>query len=151
MIFILLVLFIVSAVLIYNCNSNLEHFDRFRGTSGQVEVNVSPHASFPKSSFQEIARQNSINNNTAQLFNDISFRDVVIYDNDPDGLLGLEKCIVESEKNGGHCVEFGYTGVGYYYPDNFPEQYYGEIVNFSFTPSERRESTVGKMDIPNLR
>lgn len=42
------------------------------------------------------------------------FGDMIVYDNDADGRIGLDKCI---EKCKGYCVEFGQTGSAYCFPD----------------------------------
>ena len=46
------------------------------------------------------------------------FEDMVVYDNDPDGRLGLDKCI---ENCHGYCVEFGQTGTAYCFPVREPQ------------------------------
>ena len=41
------------------------------------------------------------------------FDDMIVYDNEPNGRLGLDKCI---ELCKGYCVEFGLTGTAYCFP-----------------------------------
>lgn len=55
------------------------------------------------------------------------FEDLIGYDNDPNGRIGLDKCI---EKCKGYCVEFGLTGSAYCYPEHGPEKkdFYGLVV-----------------------
>lgn len=45
------------------------------------------------------------------------FDDIITYDNDPNGRIGLDKCI---EKCNGYCVEFGLTGSAYCFPAREP-------------------------------
>lgn len=45
------------------------------------------------------------------------FDDMIVYDNDPDGRIGLDKCI---ERCNGYCVEFGQTGSAYCFPARPP-------------------------------
>lgn len=67
------------------------------------------------------------------------FTDMIVYDNDPDGRIGLDKCI---EKCNGYCVEYGMTGAAYCYPAREPEvkNFDGDIV-----PNEKQ------LSYPNLR
>lgn len=41
------------------------------------------------------------------------FDDLIVYDNQPDGRIGLDKCIEQCQ---GYCVEHGQTGSAYCYP-----------------------------------
>ena len=47
------------------------------------------------------------------------FPEVNIFENDNDFRMGLDKCIEHKEKNNnkGHCVEYGYTGNAWYFPE----------------------------------
>lgn len=45
------------------------------------------------------------------------FDDVTTYDNDPDGRLGLDKCL---EANCGVCLEYGVTGNALCFPKTKP-------------------------------
>jgi hypothetical protein len=67
------------------------------------------------------------------------FTDMIVYDNDPSGRIGLDKCI---ENCNGYCVEFGQTGAAYCYPAREPESrdFTGDIV-----PNEKQ------LSYPNLR
>lgn len=67
------------------------------------------------------------------------FTDMIVYDNDPDGRIGLDKCI---EMCNGYCVEFGQTGAAYCYPAREPESrdFTGDVV-----PNEK------ELSYPNLR
>lgn len=62
------------------------------------------------------------------------FDDMIVYDNDADGRIGLDKCI---EKCNGYCVEFGQTGSAYCFPvkEPIPKDFDGMIV-----PNERQLS-----------
>lgn len=55
------------------------------------------------------------------------FDDMIVYDNDADGRLGLDKCI---EKCNGYCVEYGLTGSAYCFPvrEEKPKDFDGMIV-----------------------
>ena len=100
-------------------------------------------------SFQQIEKENALNNINAQLLNDILFRDVIVYQNDPDGRSGLDKCL---DNKTGTCVPWGVsTGIAWYYPPDVPYDYYGEVINSTLTPLEKRESTIGTISYPNLR
>ncbi|GAJ18714.1 unnamed protein product, partial [marine sediment metagenome] len=52
----------------------------------------------------------------------------------------------------GTCVPWGVsTGISWYYPADAPYDYYGEVINSTLTPLEKRESTIGTISYPNLR
>jgi hypothetical protein len=59
--------------------------------------------------FQQIEKEGEMSEISARLFND-----VIVYENDLDGKLGIDKCL---DNESGHCVEYGISGVAYYYPD----------------------------------
>jgi len=67
------------------------------------------------------------------------FEDLIVYDNQPDGTLGLEKCY---EGCKGYCVEYGLTGSAYCYPVHPPEQ---KDFDGSIVPNDQ------KLSYPNLR
>jgi hypothetical protein len=88
-----------------------------------------------------IEKQSIKNKNNQQLFNDVTFDDVVYYENDNMNLksssgselgsqslslTGLEKCM---NNKAGYCVEYGITGNAYYYPPSKSDKNYGEIIN----------------------
>jgi hypothetical protein len=58
----------------------------------------------------------------------MQFEDIIAYDNDPNGRMGLDKCI---EKCQGYCVEFGQTGDAMCYPvkPEKPKDFSGLIVS----------------------
>lgn len=63
----------------------------------------------------------SVGEKLPKYLDDKLFQDVILYDNDEDGRLGLDKCYEELIKNeGGYCVEFGQTGNASYFPKNKP-------------------------------
>jgi hypothetical protein len=66
------------------------------------------------------------------------FDDIIVYNNDVDGRIGLDKCI---EKCQGYCVEYGQTGTAYCYPvsESSPKDFNGGII-----PNER------KLAFPNV-
>ncbi len=100
--------------------------------------------------FEEIEKEKMRNNSSADIFNNSTFNDVVIYDNNIDGRLGLDKCMEIKKKNNGTCVPFGITGVAYYYPPRDVLSY--SIVGESLlTKSEKKESKEGFESFPNLR
>jgi len=101
-------------------------------------------------SFEEIEKEKMRNKLSADLFNNSTFNDVVVYDNDIDGRLGLDKCMEIKKNNNGTCVPFGITGVAYYYPprDVFSFSILGESL---LTKSEKKESYEGFESFPNLR
>lgn len=55
------------------------------------------------------------------------FDDIIEYQNEPDGRIGLDKCI---ENCNGYCVEFGMTGDAHCFPVRPYEEkdFYGMIV-----------------------
>jgi len=55
------------------------------------------------------------------------FDDIIEYQNDPDGRIGLDKCI---EGCNGYCVEYGLTGDSHCFPVHQQEDkdFYGMIV-----------------------
>lgn len=59
------------------------------------------------------------------------FPDIVIFNNDYDGRIGLDKCIEYSEnKKGGKCVEYGLTGNTMYFPEiSYPEKNFKDDIN----------------------
>ena len=91
--------------------------------------------------YRMIEKQSIKNKNNQQLFNDVTFDDVVYYENDNMNLksssgselgsqslslTGLEKCM---NNKAGYCVEYGITGNAYYYPPSKSDKNYGEIIN----------------------
>jgi hypothetical protein len=58
---------------------------------------------------------------------DKQFDDIIEYSNDPDGRIGLDKCI---EGCHGYCVEYGMTGDAHCYPVKAYEEknFYGNVV-----------------------
>ena len=58
-------------------------------------------------------KQATISHNNYSLLNDPLFKDVVYYENDNNGRLGLDMCI---ESCDGNCVEYGQTGNAYCFP-----------------------------------
>lgn len=128
----------------------LPTYDEYSSQFYQQEVDLIRGAKKPKTPFEEISRENAINNINAQLLNNLLFRDVIMYENDldPEGRLGLDKCL---DNKSGYCVEYGHTGVAYYYPENVPYDYYGEIMNSELTPQEQQAPITGKISFPGLR
>lgn len=55
------------------------------------------------------------------------FDDIVVYDNDKDGRIGLDKCI---ENCNGYCVEYGMTGSANCFPvhEKSDKNFYGNVV-----------------------
>ena len=122
--------------------------ERVDGLFYQQEVDLSHGASQPTTPFEVISKQHMENEINNQLFNDLLFRDVIVYENDPNGRMGLDKCY---DNKTGYCVEYGQTGIAYYYPDIMPYDYYGAVVNESLTLDERRQPITGSVSYPNLR
>ena len=56
------------------------------------------------------------------------FDDLIVYDNQPDGRLGLDRCYEDCK---GYCVEYGLTGSAYCFPVNKPveKDFNGMIVS----------------------
>ena len=56
------------------------------------------------------------------------FEDMLVYNNDPDGRLGLDKCIEDCQ---GYCVEFGQTGTAYCFPvrETTPKDFSGVVAD----------------------
>jgi hypothetical protein len=108
--------------------------------------------------YEEIVKDRTRNTIDANLFTDITFNDVVVYDNNPNGRLGIDKCydnIIDQKRRGikeGACVEFGIgTGIAYYYPPVYNDENYGQIITDELTPLEKRQPTIGTITYPNLR
>lgn len=53
------------------------------------------------------------------IYNDDIFTDVITYRNG-GGMLGIDRCLNEQLKGKGRCVEYGQTGLAYFYPKNSP-------------------------------
>lgn len=51
-----------------------------------------------------------------QILDDKLFTDVVTYDNDEDGRLGIDKCL---EACNGTCLEYGISGIAHCFPRTF--------------------------------
>ncbi|AYV75647.1 MAG: hypothetical protein Terrestrivirus2_155 [Terrestrivirus sp.] len=111
----------------------------------------------PTPTYEQIEKQRVRNNIDFNLFNDLTFKDLLVYDNDPNGRLGIDRCydnIINQRERGikeGACVEYGYTGVGYYYPPVYNDEYFGQIILDELTPQERRAPTIGTTSYPALR
>ena len=100
-------------------------------------------------SFEQMEKEGVMNEINAQLFDDLTFRDVVVYENDPDGRVGLDKCL---DNKVGYCVEYGQTGVAYYYPPLQSDKYYGQVINREPTQQHfDHEKTNEILIFPNLR
>lgn len=98
--------------------------------------------------FTKIEKDRIRNNIDFNLFNDITFRDVIVYDNDINGRLGLDRCF---DNKVGYCVPFGITGVAYYYPPTYNELYFGDVIKLELTDQEQKQPITGSMEFPNLR
>jgi hypothetical protein len=105
---------------------------------------------YPQATFQRIEKQGKMNEINAQLFDDITFRDVVYYENDLDGRLGLDKCL---DNKTGYCVEFGQTGNAYYYPPLATQLNYGQVINIGPVQSHYDKPRTPQMNLvyPALR
>lgn len=105
-----------------------------------------PREHFGAGTFHEIEKIGEMKEINAFL-DDITFKDVVVYENDlgPDPRLGLDKCL---ERGDGHCVAYGPTGVAYYFPPPPPDadKYYGQLVNLE--PTQRHFDTAGTPRTP---
>ena len=130
MLIIIILLLAITTIIVYSiqqCNLNIpnnsikytESFDNNNNNNNNNKYSMT-------TSFKEIEKSNALNNINAQLFDDITFRDVIIYDNDIDGRTGLDKCL---DNKVGNCVEYGVSGVAYYYPPEKSNKYYGELFN----------------------
>lgn len=116
-IIILILLLITTILTIYFLNNN-QYYKNFEGFDPNSFVLSDP--------FRKIEKESILKQNNAQLFDDITFGDVIMYENDPDGRLGLDKCLDNTD---GYCVEYGQTGVAYYYPPLQTYDYYGQVIN----------------------
>jgi len=100
-------------------------------------------------SFTQIEKERSRNTIDFNLFNDLTFRDIIVYDNDINGRLGLDKCL---DNKVGTCVPYGsFTGIAYYYPPTYGDTSYGDAITAGLTPKEEQQPLTGSMVFPNLR
>ena len=81
-------------------------------------------------------KMNAIKEIDMDLLDKITFGDIIRYDNDPDGRLGLDKCYANKD---GYCVEYGVTGVAYYYPPEKLNTNYGNVVNIKAKENENTD------------
>lgn len=100
-------------------------------------------------SYEQMEKDRVRNNIDFNLFNTLTFNDVLVYDNEPGGRLGLDRCL---DNKVGTCVPYGnMTGIAYYYPPEYNELTYGDIINAEQTPDERIDPYLGIITYPNLR
>lgn len=100
-------------------------------------------------SFEQMEKDRIRNKINENLYWDLTFGDVITYDNDPFGRSGLDRCL---DNKVGTCVPYGNdTGIAYYYPPLYNEKNYGELLTDALSPQERAEPGVGGIAFPNLR
>ena len=100
-------------------------------------------------SYQQIEKDRVKNNINFNLFNTLTFNDVVVYDNEAGGRLGLDRCL---DNKVGTCVPYGnMTGIAYYYPPQYNDQYFGEVVESELSEDEKNQPFHGKISYPNFR
>ncbi len=68
------------------------------------------------------------------------FADVVTYENDIDGRLGIDKCL---ENCSGKCLEYGITGTAYCFSNPDTTTFTKEI--------EQKFNNTSKLSYPNMR
>jgi hypothetical protein len=147
--YIIVILLIWIAYLLY---TKREHFAQAIPT---IQI-VDPKN---KKSLEDLRKNKPLNN----IFEDKLFSDVITYENDLDGRLGLDKCI---ENCKGLCVEYGETGLAHCFPEKniVPFEYEdlrgGKQQNLnnlsyyekqSIGDNESIDKRVQKMDFVNLR
>ena len=98
--------------------------------------------------FENIEAISVKNKQNQQLLNDITFKDVVVYENEPNGRTGLDRCF---DNKTGHCVEYGQTGIAYYYPELPTNKYFGRIIDDDPIQIKYDDNTDQHMVFPNLR
>jgi hypothetical protein len=85
------------------------------------------------------------------LTEDILFKDIVPYENQIDGRLGLDMCL---EKCNGTCVEYGVTGNAYCFPDENKEiikSTFYETLRDKTYQTENVDEKPQKMQFPTMR
>ena len=130
--------------------TNLATPDRI-GTDALLTSGSDPNDVFKtldKSFFEQTEKLRKRNNIDFNLFNDLTFRNVLVYDNDPDGRLGLDRCL---DNKVGYCIEYGYSGVGYYYPPIYDNLSFGDAITSELTEKEVLQPVTGSMEFPGLR
>jgi len=139
---------VVFLLLLYvNCNknnTNSEYFSSYADKPAYSDIsrNLPP-------SLEQLERDRIKNNNDFNLFNTLTFNDVVIYENEPDGRLGIDRCL---DNKVGTCVPYGnMTGIAYYYPPMYSNQNFGDIITAELTPQELKTPYFGNITYPNLR
>ena len=86
--------------------------------------------------YDDNVKMQSIKEIDMDLLDKITFGDIIRYDNDDDGRLGLDKCY---DNKHGHCVEYGVSGIAYYYPPEKANTNYGNVINFEAKDNENTD------------
>jgi hypothetical protein len=85
------------------------------------------------------------------LTEDVLFKDMILYENQIDGRLGLDICL---EKCDGTCVEYGVTGNTYCFPDKNKEiikSSFYETLRDKTYKTENIDEKPQKMEFPSMR
>ena len=85
------------------------------------------------------------------LTEDVLFKDIIPYENQIDGRLGLDMCL---EKCNGTCVEYGVTGNAYCFPDINKEiikSTFYETLRDKTYQTENVDEKPQKLQFPNMR
>lgn len=102
-----------------------------------------------RSSYEQMEKDRVKNNIDFNLFNTLTFDDVIVYDNEPEGRLGLDRCL---DNKVGTCVPYGnMTGIAYYYPPQYTDLNFGDVISSELTPEEQKQPYLGTLSYPNLR
>jgi hypothetical protein len=103
-----------------------------------------------QSSLNEQTEKDRVKNNIDfNLFNTLTFGDVVLYDNELKGRLGLDRCL---DNKVGTCVPYGnVTGIAYYYPPQYNKFTLGDVISQELSEEEQNQPYLGKVSYPNLR
>jgi hypothetical protein len=101
-------------------------------------------------SLEQLEKDRKRNDQMFNVFQDLTFNDVLVYDNDPYGRLGIDRCL---DNKVGYCVPYGNnTGIAWYYPPIYDNLNYGTVIDNEQTPQEQRQPEYGSEIIyPNLR
>lgn len=109
---------------------------------------------FAKSEHQvmNIFKPVGIQNPPYKLNEDKLFNDIIYFENDnePGGLLGIEKCVKSCQ---GNCVEYGITGHAHCFPTRtVSESYYQKFQEMdSDMSTENIDQRENKLEFPNMR
>jgi hypothetical protein len=136
---ILLIILAILVICIYDNDISIEKFKNSLDVSGKV-VAINPD----KSQMKDINKVDFGPN----LLNDKVFSDIITYQNNSDGRVGLDKCYEDCK---GTCVEYGITGIAQCFPLNNPIKTNTNTIQNLSTRLEDTDRTIDKLVYPDLR